>query len=444
MADLMVTMGIDDRGVRQGVRRAEDIVHRSQAKMNSAFDSNALVSQKAVGKIASELTGMSLKYGALGGAFLAFRSGTEYLREFESALPKAERGLERLTDVSKKFKETWAIGAEMLVGGIAGNLNGGGLANDYNSLINAVGDLLKPKARSESAPLFGKGSPLEFLNGNDSAPLSEGTSAEADAAYRDDLKRIAAGRLKEQSLATQKALEAEILGLQGRQYEADLARLEAARLIEYIKIKEKADSGMSPAEVMAEKDAAKAREKAGREKAGRDRQEREDADFEKRRTENERTAREAGRAWVDEQNAKEMANEYRIRAGERTATTLDERIKVAEQRSAFERSQLEMRARLNALDRGVSDDVLADQLRAIAEYSAADLEATKRDIMKRKDPDGPDGLDLSSAGAFASQGQAMAFQIPGKIDRTNVLLQQSGQTLQRIEQKLDGTARFSP
>ena len=160
MADLMVTMGIDDRGVRQGIRRAEDTVHRSQKRMNSAFDSNVLVSQKAVGKIASELTGMSLKYGALGGAFLAFRSGAEYLREFESQLPKAERGLERLTEVSKQFKQSWAIGTEMLIGGLSGGINGGGLLSEYNSMINAVGDWLKPKTRTNSEPLFGKGSPL--------------------------------------------------------------------------------------------------------------------------------------------------------------------------------------------------------------------------------------------------------------------------------------------
>lgn len=443
MADLMVTMGIDDRGVRQGIRRAEDTVHRSQKRMNSAFDSNVLVSQKAVGKIASELTGMSLKYGALGGAFLAFRSGAEYLREFESQLPKAERGLERLTEVSKQFKQSWAIGTEMLLGGLSGGINGGGLLSEYNSMINAVGDWLKPKTRTNSEPLFGKGSPLEFLNGSDAAPLSEGTSAEADAAYRDDLKRIAAGRLKEQSLATQKALEAEILGLQGKQYEAEMARLEAARLFEYIKIKEKADSGMPIEDVAAEKEAARAREKAGMEKARRDEQEREDAAFEKRRSENERITRYAGRAWIDEQSAKEMANEYRIRASERAATTMQQRIDAAERRNAFERNQLEMRARLNALDRGVPDDVLADQIRSIGEYSAADLEATKREILK-KDRTGQDGLDLSSAGAFASQGQTMAFQIPGKIDQSNQMFRQANSTLQRIEQKLDSTARFAP
>ena len=73
----------------------------------------------------------------------------------------------------------------------------------------------------------------------------------------------------------------------------------------------------------------------------------------------------------------------------------------------------------------------------------AELGAAGRDRGRRGDVSTP-GPDLSSAGAVASQGQAFAYSIPGKIDRTNTLLQQANQTLRDIKQGQGDGARFAP
>ena len=429
MPDLVVSMGIDDRGVRRGLQSVESVVNRTQSRIGVSGGVSGWLFGKGAERpdtLIKSLTGLSAKFGAVGLAMYGIKKGYEYLHEFEQQLPKAERGLDRLTASSMRFKDSFTSGTELLLRSFAPQIQGmsSSGAGLFDDAINATGDWFKRH-------WFGF------------SPLNEGTSADVGDAFTSDIKSIAAFRSKELSLANQKSLEADILSLNGKQYESDLARLEAARRLEYIKIREKAEGGMGPEEVKAEQAALRAREEAGRAKALRDQAERDERELETRTRENQKIVDDAGRRWADEHAAMAATDEYRMRAAERSAIKLEDRVKAAEQRSRLERDKAIETARINATERGIDDDVLARQIQAIRDFADADLAATLRDMRPGKKTTN-DGIDLSSAGAVASQGQAFTYSIPGKIDTTNQLLRQSNQMLQRIEQKVDGTPRFGP
>lgn len=429
MPDLVVSMGIDDRGVRRGLQSVESAVNRTQSRIGGSGGVAGWLFGKGAERpdsLIKSLTGLSAKFGAVGLAMYGIKKGYDYIVEFEQQLPKAERSLERLTASSKRFKDSFASGSELLIRSFTPQLLGAsaGGANLFDEAINATGDWFKRN-------WFGF------------SPLNEGTSADVGDAFAADIKSSSAFRAKELSLAKQKALEADILSLNGKQYESDLARLEAARRLEYIKIREKAEGGMGPAEVKAEQAALRSREEAGRAKALRDQAERDERELETRKRDNQKIMDDAGRRWADEHAAMAATEEYRMRAAERGAVRLEDRAKAAEWRSRLERDKAIETARLNAAERGIDDDILARQIQAIRDFADADLAATLREMKIEKRPS-LDGMDLSSAGAAASVGQAFAYSIPGKIDTTNQLIRQGNQTLQRIEQKVDGAARFGP
>lgn len=526
MADLMVSMGIEDRGIRRGLQTAEAMVHRSQQNMGRrglfGDDSGILRTEKGLNKIAGTLTGLPLKLGALGAAFYAFKNGAEYLREFEQILPYAERGMERLSESIKRFKESWAIDMNM---GASGGLAGWGA-----KFVDDASEFRKDATQAIDELYV-------YMYGNDDRPASDNPAA-ARKAKEQDLEMIRGQRKDEIRRVKQRELEAELAAAREDKYAADLAAAEARRSKEELELRKQArDDGFQGSELAFERAAIRKRFDAAIEKANREKKQRDDDAAEKQAQDERNRLEERNKAtWKAAEDSLRIERD-RVRSLETGAVSAEDKLNAKR-----EQAHLDFAERIAELNRRVREDGLdkagfmrlsapALELRdaeiraAEAEYAKVQGDAARAETQKREgamidaqelraqvaaakarteeekkvarelelqakfrrdeailksqglDPDvermlleerrnlldaeldaelgaaGRDrgrrgdvstpGLDLSSAGAVASQGQAFAFSIPGKIDRTNALLQQANQTLREIKQGQGDGARFA-
>ena len=523
MADLMVSMGIEDRGIRRGLQTAEAMVHRSQQNMGRrglfGDDSGILRTEKGINKIAGTLTGLPLKLGALGAAFYAFKNGAEYLREFEQILPYAERGMERLSGSIKRFKESWAIDMNM---GASGGLGGFGA-----KFIDDASEFRKDVTQAIDEFYV-------YMYGNDDRPASDNPAA-ARRAKEQDLEAIRGQRNNEIMRSKQKSLEAELAATKDDKHASDIAAAEARRAAaELSLLKQARDDGFQGPGLAFERGAIRKRYDAEIEKADREEKARK-ADAEEKQAQDERKRLEDRNkaTWKAAEDSLRIERD-RVRALEVGAVSAEDHLNAKR-----ERAQLDFAERIAELNRRVREDGMdnagfmrlrapvlelrdaeiraaegeyakaqgdaaraaqqkregamidAEELRAqVAVAKArtdeekkvakelelqakfrrdeatlrsqgldpdvermlleerrnlldAELGAAGRDRGRRGDVSTP-GPDLSSAGAVASQGQAFAYSIPGKIDRTNTLLQQANQTLRDIKQGQGDGARFAP
>lgn len=369
MPDLVVSMGIDDRGVRRGLQSVESAVNRTQSRISKsgAFGDDFLRADKAVNKIGASLTGLPLKLGAVGASFYAFKQGYEYLAEFEGYLPKAERGLDRVSDAVKRFKESWAL--DMRAGLDGTGKVGGGLID------------LASKAReyyTDYAAVVMK------LAGGGGAELAAGdTPWEYRKAAEQEKKVLLAARANEQSLVRRKQLEAEIVGLKGNQLDADLKAAEARRVASMVELGRKVrDDGFGGKAMIDERNAIRARYDADVEKANRDQKKREEDEAE-RKAQDERKR-------IDEQNKRiarasedQMQIEGdRVRSMERLAETADQKRDARESRIWLDAEE-RIRGYRKRLREGDLDKAGFNALRSSAlsledtEYKASDEEYNK-------------------------------------------------------------------
>lgn len=400
---IMVTMGINDRDVARGIQRVENQIVSSTRSVERQTGGADFLFGKAASKpdmLIKSLTGISTKLGLVGIGMYAFKHGAEYLKEFESHLPAAERRLGELADATKKFKESWA--SDMTSGpnrGTAGMFADAGswLWRNFGSTRQRAGDWVTDR----------------FTDANGGAlDLEMGDTAEAyRRQQRSQFEFLQRVPLIERALVQRKRLEADIAASKEDQLQADLARADAERVAASVELGRKSKdegygstlfqlkaNGPFVSQLSLERDAIRARYDAAVEKANRAHAEREKAAREKA-AEDERRDMEARNDAYDRLVESRLAiEENRVRGmgmGERSATQ--------ERDAAYAQAELETRKEIYNLQRDVRDDKLSredamaeasslfalrDQRLAEADRKFAKEEADRRRLEDRKREDG--------------------------------------------------------
>ena len=458
MSDLLVNVGIDDRGVKRGLRSVESTVRDSQRRMEYARPAvyDPLRFDKGLSKITSSLTGVSMKYGGVYAVYQGLKKAYEELEKFDAALPEAERKLDRFWKAVKPDMGYWAPNMFSMFDGISS----GPMMSKAIPIAKSVSEYLSPKAitqaigdslKSGMAASGAMGPQMQGLSALGAmlfggySGLETGTSAEVDKAASEDASLIG-------SFGTRKAKALELMSLEAELKSIGEDKLATERALAELKLQQarsaleqQVSAGKSRSDAQAELEVHRKIRDASIQRA--------------EAAERDRVAREQTLAIEKEKsNWKSIYGEWDIKSGmrfdemsnrisahEAAAITPQEKLAAKLERINMTHEQ-RLRAAQNMVrdNKFLSENDASDLYSSINELRDAERDAAIREANAPKDmrKDAPDGLDLSSAGAFASQGQAMAFQIPGKIDQSNQMFRQANSTLQRIEQKLDSTARF--
>jgi hypothetical protein len=432
VADLMVRTGIDARGFKRGLFAMEKDLGDASSRMASRFGGDRgfdpLRLDKGLGKAGAMAIGFNPRTGLIGGLVLGLKDAYGALERYEQKLPEVYRKTGDISKETGKMADSWARATSELLPALDT------IGTYYDRITGRLGALIGIMMGGTSGP----GQIDDFLKDVEAKRMREGSRDERDA-Y---LMRRAADAKRLQG----DALGADLLGIDADKKDA-LARLpaDAQRLrlnaseTEEARLSIIQNAELARARKIAEYQSAASKERDEEAKAAAKARE-DESERERKATEEARKAEEE----IIHKREDAQVDIYESQARFRNAkATTDEEKKSAEEARAYARYK---REELDIKRRGLD----VDQQNTLELFNQAEYEATIEAIRSRQDEkpaprlQAPDGLDLSSAGAFASQGQAMAFQIPGKIDRTNALLQQANQTLRDIKQGQDGTARFSP
>ncbi len=396
---IMVTMGINDRDVARGIQRVENQIVSSTRSVERQTGGADFLFGKAANKpdmLIKSLTGISSKLGVVGVAMYAFKHGAEYLKEFESYLPKAERGLDRITEANKRFMDSWAM--DMRAGGVDG------AAGMWGKIIDGFS-----WARERSVDALANG--MKFYGGGWSDMKNGDTSEKYREEQVSERKMIELGRLRESALVQQKRVEADIASSKQDQLAADLARAEAVRSAASIELGRKVrdegyganrftlkNDGPIVTRAMLDRQEIQATYAAAVEKANREQAERERAAREKETEDQRKDLEERNRAYDRATESRLAIEENRVRGmgmGERSATQ--------ERDAAYAQAELETRKEIYNLQRDVRDDKLSredamaeasslfdlrDQRLAEADRKFAKEEADRRRLEDRKREDG--------------------------------------------------------
>lgn len=452
MADMMVSMGIDDRGVGRGLKRVEDAVRntgrRIEYQQPKGYDPFRF--DKGLGKITSGLTGVSMKFGGVYAVYQALSKAADALERFDETLPSAERKLSRLKDAFTPETGQWAASVFSAIDGLTSGPIGSAVrwmrdaGVSINDAQNFVGDALKTgyamsgamgpmvwgPART-AAVLFG---PFEGMQNGSSSEVND--AMEKQRSLIDGLEARKSGSLRLM------ALETELLSVQDDRLAVDKATAELKLQTARAALDQSVRDGLSLKQAQSElevhrkirDEASKRADAAARERAEKERSvaaDREQANW-----------RSIHREWDVKAGMRfdEMGN--RVAAQEAAAVTPAEKLA-----ARLERINLSHEQRMRAAQNMVRDNKFMSDAEASGLYDSinalrdAEVAAASRPGGKKASGE---GLDLSGAGAAASVGQAFAYSIPGKIDTTNQLIRQSNQTLREIKDKVDGAARFGP
>jgi len=398
---IMVTMGINDRDVARGIQRVENQIVSSTRSVERQTGGADFLFGKAANKpdmLVKSLTGISSKLGLVGVAMYAFKNGAEYLKEFESYLPKAERGLDRITEANKRFMDSWAM--DMRGGGVDG------AAGMWGSIVDGFS-----WAREKATDAIANG--MKFYTGG-WADMKKGDFSEK---YREEQKKekefLLAARTNEQSMVREKQLQADIAASKTNQLDADLKRAEAARFSASIALGRKVeDEGWGKDEaskksLFAERAAIRERYAAAVEKANREQAERERAAREKETEDQRKDLEERNRAYDRATESRLAVEENRVRGmgmGDRSA---------AQRRDVeYAQAELETWKEIERLKRDVRDDKLSrrdaqaereslltlrDQRLDEADRKFAKDEADQRRLEDRKREDGQSAIEEMQA-----------------------------------------------
>ena len=432
MADLMVRTGIDARGFKRGLYAMEKDLGDASSRMASRFGGergfDPLRLDKGLGKAGAMAIGFNPKTGLVGGLVYGLKDAYGALERYEQKLPEIYRKTGDISKETGKISDSWARSTRELLPVLDT------LGVYYDRLTGRLGALFGIMAGGTSGP----GQIEDFLQEVEAKRMREGS--------RDDREVYLMRRAADAKRLQGDALGADLLAIDADKKEA-LSKLPAEAQRLHLNAAEADEVRLS---IVQNAELARAKKIAEYQSAAfkdRDEESKAIAKAHEEESERERKAQEEARKAQEEiihkrEDAQVDIYEAQARFRNAKATTDEEKKSAEEARAYAKYKREELAIKRQGLD--------ADQENELSLYNQAEYEATIEAIRARQDdkpksrPQAPDGLDLSSAGAFASQGQTMAFQIPGKIDQSNQMFRQANSTLQRIEQKLDSTARFAP
>lgn len=433
MADLMIRTGIDARGFKRGLYAMEKDLGDAGRRMSGRFGGergfDPFRLDKGAGKAGAMALGFNPRTGLVGGLILGLKGAYDAVEKYEERLPEVYRKTADIGKATGGVVNSWARATREILPEL-----GDGLEKVINRVTSRLGSL---GAMLFAGGTAGPGQIDDFLADTERKMIREGGRAGRESYFdRLDAERLRKGGNEVGAI----------------DMEADAAKRDALLRLEEDAAKlamNPEEKGRARAWILEADQIDRAAKKADlylqvhKEIAGELREGSELA--RKRREEDEKAAEAAAKEAAARRTSREDAavDIYEARARFRDAkATTDEEKKSAEEARAYAKYK---REELAIKRMGLE----ADQEGELSIYNQAEYEATIEGIRNRRgEPRGkhasPDGLDLSSAGAVASQGQAFAFSIPGKIDRTNALLQQANQTLREIKQGQGDGARFAP
>jgi len=426
MADLMVRTGSDARGFKRGLYAMEKDLGDASKRMAGRFGGagggfDPLRLDKGLGKAGALAIGFNPRTGLIGGLIIGLKDAYSALEKYEQKLPEVYRKTADIGRANESITDAWARATREVLPEV-----GDAMESAWSRVTGRLGALIGIAMGGTSGP----GQIDEFLKDVEYRRIREGGRSER--ATMQDRAAIDIARLSGDTLAAD-LREVDIWRReQLAKLESDRERLKMTQP-EYDALK-RADATKKQADAvaklsMAEREAGDAREDAWND------------ELERMRKEDE-----ANQKLIDDQRTKHedaTVDIYDAQARFRAAkATTDQEKRSAEEARAYAKYK---REELAIKRMGLE----MDQETELLLFNQAEYESTIDGIRNRRDEkksraSAPDGLDLSTAGAVASQGQAFAFSIPGKIDRTNALLQQANQTLREIKQGQGDGARFAP
>ena len=435
MADLMVRTGIDARGFKRGLYAMEKDLGDASRRMAGKFGGSGggfdpLRLDKGLGKAGALAIGFNPRTGLIGGLIIGLKDAYSALEKYEQKLPEIYRKTADIGAVTGSLSDAWARATREILPEMSD-----GLETMYSRLTGRLGSLIGFAMGGTAGP----GQIDDFLKETEDKMIREGGRGER-ATMQDraaiDIARLSgdtlAADLREVDIWRREQLaklesDRERLKMTQPEYDAQKQYIDEADALKRADATKKQADAVAKLS-MAERELGDLRESEWNDELERMRKEDE---ANQKIIDDQRTKRED--AQVDIYDA--MA---RLRAA--NATTSQEK-KSAEEARAYARFKREELAIKRA-------NLEMDQETELSIFNQAEYEATINEIRNRRDkPEkrgSMDGIDLSSAGAVASQGQAFTYSIPGKIDRTNALLQQANQTLREIKQGQGDGARFAP
>ena len=436
MADLMVRTGIDARGFKRGLYAMEKDLGDASRRMAGKFGGSGggfdpLRLDKGLGKAGALAIGFNPRTGLIGGLIIGLKDAYSALEKYEQKLPEIYRKTADIGAVTGSLSDAWARATREILPEMSD-----GLETMYSRLTGRLGSLIGFAMGGTAGP----GQIDDFLKETEDKMIREGGRGER-ATMQDraaiDIARLSgdtlAADLREVDIWRREQLaklesDRERLKMTQPEYDAQKQYIDEADALKRADATKKQADAVAKLS-MAEREAGDAREDAWND------------ELERMRKEDE-----ANQKLIDDQRTKHedaTVDIYDAQARFRAAkATTDQEKRSAEEARAYAKYK---REELAIKRMGLE----MDQETELLLFNQAEYESTIDGIRNRRDEKksraaAPDGLDLSSAGAVASQGQAFTYSIPGKIDRTNALLQQANQTLREIKQGQGDGARFAP